>query len=340
VPTLNLLGIISLSSGLVYFFDASALRYIDIGPAVLAAEARASEIAYKDASVAGAAPRLIGKNSSATYIAGPRFDTIQVAHGAAIDETVKVTYEGVITDLQNRELPIGSTGQLSVTPPSLVARVMTGDRVTLANCTTESGLTEASVLATDPSGILTLRERIQCPGPGTFSVRAGAASGQPYVVEGTPLAIDGILQAPLRPPSGNMRPSGYMGRTSNGASFDFPADPAQRAARYYFHPRNYNPMKPQLHFDMGPGDPTIQRDWVYEIVIFSDFDPEYMFLDSSYGVEFHLPASSVYTGTLPSGGDPISRIFVAYPSANAIVEINPASFTPNRPNFRYVTSYR
>ncbi len=336
LPTFNLLGIISLSNGLVYFFDASALRYIDTGPTVQGGGARAREVAYRDATTP--TPRLM------TYVPGPKSEIIQVAHGAAIDETVRVTYEGTIPGLRNREFRIaGITNQLSVDPPSLVTRVMIRDRVTLINCTTETGLTETGVASVAPSGTLTLENRIQCTDPATYFVRAGARSAQPYVVEGTQLVdVSENPVPPLRPPSGNMTLSGYMGRTSDGATFDFPADPSQRAARYYYHPPTYDPMKPQLHFEMGPGDPTspIQRDWSYELNIYSNFDPEYMFLDSSYGVEFHLPASSVYTGTLPSGGDPVNRIFVAYPSANAILEINPVSFAPNRANFRYVTAYR
>ena len=91
---------------------------------------------------------------------------------------------------------------------------------------------------------------------------------------------------------------------------------------------------------MGPGDhPNIQRDWVYGMNSVSNFAPEFMLVDVSIGVEFHLPSTSVYVRTLPSGGD-ILRLYVSYPSANAILEIDPVSFTPNRANARFINAYR
>jgi len=315
-PTLLLMGVVSTSSGLVYFFDAGALRFIDISGDV----AKATAIVYADAS---------GTQIS-TYVPGPRFESIQVAHGATIDETIWVTYQGTIPGLRGLSTN-GGSNQLAV-DRSLVTRVLRGDAVTLASCTpAETRVLDIIIPATGPNATLILPDTdvIQCSGTGTFSVRAAGA--QPYVVEGVFARAD-------RPPSG------YMGRTSNGTAdqdqaFAFPADEAARKDRYYFHPTNYDPKVPQIQFNMGPGDPNIQRDWFYAINTVSNFAPEFLLVDTAIGVEFHLPSTSVYVGTV-SGGVDVSRLFVAYPSANAILEINPISFLPNRANARFITAYR
>ena len=41
-----------------------------------------------------------------------------------------------------------------------------------------------------------------------------------------------------------------------------------------------------------------------------------------------------------SDGTDVSRLYVAYPSANAILEFQPQLLTPNLPNARFVTIFR
>jgi hypothetical protein len=138
-----------------------------------------------------------------------------------------------------------------------------------------------------------------------------------------------------------------MGRTGNNQDFAFPANVAERYARYYYHPPPdpdhpelvFDRTVPQIQFTMGPGATGIQRDWQYLIVIDSNFAPEFITVDVNIGIEFHSPGASAYVGALDPTTD-ISRLYVAYPSANAILEFPPQLLFPNGPNARNIAAFR
>lgn len=313
-PAVSLLGIVSTSNGIIDFFDATALRFIDVGGDV----AKALTVGY-------VAPdgTLLTDSSSTAYPPGPKPETLVLAHGAGLDETVLIVYQGTIAgmrDVRVSEGPIRAN-QVSV-DASVAMRAAADDRVQFS---TGCLPVEVRISGVAPSGAITT-DQFECTGRGPFTFSVRAAGTQPFAVEGTA--------------------TGYMGRVANNQSFAFPSDPVPdvqrqlRRDRYFFHAPNYNPNNPdpQIQFTMGPGPTDPPRDSRYAILTVSNFAPEFVALDVSIGVEFHLPGSVVYIGTLPSGD--VLRFFVAYPSANAIVEFNPAAFSPNQANARFLSVYR
>jgi hypothetical protein len=62
-------------------------------------------------------------------------------------------------------------------------------------------------------------------------------------------------------------------------------------------------------------------------------------VDVNIGIEFHSPGASAYVGALSDLTD-ISRLYVAYPSANAVLEFPPQLLIPNSPNARNVAAFR
>ncbi len=135
-----------------------------------------------------------------------------------------------------------------------------------------------------------------------------------------------------------------MGRTGNNQNFLFPKDVGDRYRRYYYHSSDplapFDPTVPQIQFSMGTGDSSIQRDARYAMLTVSNFSPEFIVADIGIiGIDFHMPGASAYVGALSNGTD-VSRLFVAYPAANAILEFSPTLLAPNGANSRYVVAYR
>ncbi len=143
----------------------------------------------------------------------------------------------------------------------------------------------------------------------TFSVRAAGTA--PYVVNG---AV-----------------TGYMDRTGPNQSFAFDGG-------FLYRPCARNLLSGctlvdgnQLSFSFGSGDPAIQRDFYYSIPSLSGFALEFVQIDTSgafFGIEFRFPTNAVNVVDLPDGGL-LDRFFVSYPSANAVIEFDPANVTPN-----------
>ena len=329
VQTIDLLGIATSSNGFIVFFDAVALSVFNISGDLAQAPTVAYQTDFGDPIPTYVPGPVLGTQATAPAPLNPG---IAVALGAGLDETVFVTYQGTITGFRNVAVSGGLLGGETELPAGTgdLNRLLPGkDRivVTAGDCTSEVPLTSFRRLPP----VLVTNAPILCSGAATFSVRAGGdqPGDQPYIVEGGA--------------------TGYMGRTGNSQTFAFPAAVGERAGRYYYHqPFNpgrpeltpYDPTVPQLQFVMGDGDPNIQRDYRYSLGIGSGYAPEYVIADTaSLGIDFHAPGYSAYARALSDGTD-VSRLYVAYPSANAILEFQPQLLTPNLPNARYVTIFR
>jgi hypothetical protein len=330
VKTFDFLGIASTTNGastingLIYFFYANALSLINIATV----SPQVSSLLYLDDG--GAVRTLAGgpiPGTPRTDIPNPPpFPGIKVALGAAVSETVAITFQGVIPGFSSlpvtliggdTQLPYGSADPLRLAPGKDLIQVRGAD-----GCA-------ADVLLTGTQGGMLQTTAIPCRGAATFSVRAGGNSpgDMPYVVLGTS--------------------TGYMGRTGDSRDFVFPVNVADRYARYYYHPPPdpdhpeivFDPTVPQIQFTMGPRASDIQRDWQYLMVVDANFFPEYVTVDVNIGIEFHSPGASAYVGALPDLTD-ISRLYVAYPSANAILEFPPQLLIPNAANARNIAAFR
>ncbi len=328
VQTIDLLGIVTTTSGLIYFFDGFELNVLDTG--VTGLDPVAQTLSYVIPS-----PSQTIDGRDAGYVPGPipgtvtnatiPYPDIKVALGAALDETVTVVYQGTIPSF--RGVPITGTGvvtQLPIGAGDPTRLVAGADRVVVtATGSDQTVCTEVALTGIDLRNGLLLTEPISCAGSNTFSVRAGG--NQPYVVEGST--------------------TGYMGRTGNNQTFAFPANVADRYSRYYFHPPpelgSFDPRnpQPQIQFSMGPGYSPPQRDAAYAITVVSNYVPEYILVDISIGIEFHTPGASAFVGLLPDNTD-VTRLYVAYPSGNAVLEFSPQLLIPNAPNARYVAAFR
>ena len=81
---------------------------------------------------------------------------------------------------------------------------------------------------------------------------------------------------------------------------------------------------------MGPDDPLISRDVVYELPIYGNFTPLAIAVDSTLTqCASHQPGGVVQAEFV----DPTTKLidqraYIAYPSANAIVELAPAAIVP------------
>lgn len=133
-----------------------------------------------------------------------------------------------------------------------------------------------------------LRFAGSCTAP-TLAVRAAGA--QAYVVVGTA--------------------SGYMGRTAPGATFEF------RGA-YQHHFPGYRPERPAMSLQL-PADPLLPEER-YVLAIEDGYLPMVMQLSSTVCATGFttFPGALVIDPLRPTNG----RVFVAYPSANGIVEID------------------
>jgi hypothetical protein len=321
VKTFDFLGVASTTNGFIYFFDANALGLINISavPAPVA-----SSLLLVDA---GGVTQTYAPGPIQGTASPPPFLGIKLALGAAVSETVSLTFQGAIPGFTNLPVPLnGGEIQLPAGTGDTLRLIPGKDRIVVRGadgCLSEvplSGIQGNLLQTTDP---------IRCSGAATFSVRAGGdlPGDRPYVVVGTV--------------------TGYMGRTGNNQDFAFPANVAERYARYYYHPPPdpdhpelvFDPTVPQIQFTMGPGTTGIQRDWQYLIVIDSSFAPEFITVDVNIGIEFHSPGASAYVGALDQTTD-ISRLYVAYPSANAILEFPPQLLFPNGPNARNIAAFR
>ena len=164
---------------------------------------------------------------------------------------------------------------------------------------------------------------VACAGRTGFFVRAGEGTAEPFVVVGAY--------------------TGRMGRMAAGGSFVFPQDGSteaetarRREARYYFHGLDafgaldggiYVPAglpAPQLAFtlpavdgELGPGD-------AYLLGLSGNVSPlEFVISPQSYATNAWVPTAVVRAPAT-------DRVYVAYPAANAVLEVDPDTLSGTR----------
>jgi hypothetical protein len=290
-----MLGIATDSSGSIQLFDAVGLRQLDVngnGPSIGALDYRS----------AGTSDNLAGVQLE--YLPGPQ--EIELAEGATRDELVTIEYQGLIPGLTG--LPTADAdGQRFKVAAELLGRVLVGDLLTLATAAGTCG-SELSVSAIEADALV-VADLVPnaCAGRVSFSVRAQGTQ-KPYVVTGTV--------------------SGYLGRTG-------PGDPFVFQGSYFYRPDSYNPAAPapQLSFTFGAGDPAVARGNRYLILTNSGVAPMTTAIEqnSSQPCSSQLPGSVVFAGPLVTINDALiarPRAFIAYPSANGVIELDPATAYP------------
>lgn len=286
------LGLMVSGSGELLFWDAEALRMIDddaSGPSASLSSARA------DGGV------LDGGVDPASVVLG---------NGAARSEQVAVIFGGPLTGT----LPAPADGA-SLTLEVDVDGVLAGDEVVwtggAAGCGPStvgavSGRQLTLAAAADPA----------CAGRTGFSVRAGAGTARPFSVVGAQ--------------------TGRMGRTAAGETFVFPAPGAtdeetarRREARYFFHGLDafggldggvYVPSgipAPQLAFSLPAVESPLGVGDAYLLTLSANVAPlSFVIPPQSY-------ASNAWVPTAVVRAPATDRVYVAYPAANAVLELDP-----------------
>jgi hypothetical protein len=294
-----LAGFVPTSNGAVYLFDAVALQPIN------------GSIGVDGGSLG--VPQYLGSDGGVqSYVEGPIVSSLATTNGKARDESILVAYQGTIPGFQNLTGPDAGEATFAATSSPFDNRVRNGDFIVLSGsgCPDYSATDAGLVISGQDAGFLftTAGVPLTCT-QSTFSVRAAGIS--PYVVSGTT--------------------TGYMGRTGPNQAFSFDGG-------FLYRPCARNLLSgctvvdgPELSFSFGNGDPAIQRDWYYSIPSFSSFLPEFLEVDTSgafFGPEFRFPTNVVNVSNLPDGGL-LDRFYVSYPAANAVIEFDPATVTPN-----------
>ncbi len=298
----KMIGFVPTSNGATYFFDAVGLLPINGSLAV-------------DGGSLGTPQYFASDGGVIFYVEGPIASSLATTNGKARDENIFVTYQGTIPGFQNLTGPDAGEAIFAAPSSPFDNRVRTGDLVVLSGSgcpdysATDAGL-PISAFNPDAGVLFTAGGVPPSCIQSTFSVRAAGTA--PYVVNGTI--------------------TGYMDRTGPNQLFAFDGGFLYRPC-----PRNLlsgcvlDATSPQLSFTFGSGDPAIQRDFFYLISSVSGFAPEFVQIDTSgafFGVEFRFPTNVVNVVDLPDGGL-LDRFYVSYPSANAVLEIDPANVTPN-----------
>jgi hypothetical protein len=292
----DLLGLSTSSDGRINFFAADALRVINNDPEHVDGGRFVPPGLYLDTD--GGTP---------DFFEGPVQSTIVAANGAAHSEYIYVTYQGTITGF--RDLSLQQSGGVFAAPGApFDGRVVPGDTIVLGGSACPANPPDLPIQGINPDGGQLLADTSDAgqflSACGTFSVRATDA-GQPFIVEGVPI-------------------TGYMGRTGPNQVFEY-------HGTYFYHADGYNPNAPTFTFRFDQLDPQIQRDWAYRLQTIAAYTAEYIHVDPGFGIDYHIPGDLVHVSYLPDGGA-FQRLFVAYPPANAVVEINTLSIIPNHDN--------
>lgn len=337
-----LLGVVTttgdsnVTGGEIYFFNADGLQQEETNSATPAV-ASTSEV---DASGTAQTP----------YVNGPDPDSFQFGDGAVETQSLLITYQGIIPGL----LEVASTdadGQRFLVPGvDLHGRVTVGDSIQIlapdAGCTTELTVTSVETDAL----VTTDAIPAACANRTGFTVRAAGA--EPYVVEGS---VDGYLgRVGVNEHFTYPAPASFSASSpscpSGPAYCPVPCPPGQQAAcapahgndysaAYFFHTDAFLAEVPAIQFTFGAGDPAIQRGWQYVVNLSSGYQPLLIGVDTSYLPAWYLPGSVVYHKLQKDDGE-LNLIYVAYPSAQGVLEFNPATIVPNSLNSTNLVGYQ
>jgi hypothetical protein len=346
-------GDTNLTGGQIYFFDADGLRQDDVNddPPSL------TDLAYLDADA-----------QARTYVDGPKPSSFVFGNGAVHSQRLVITYQGIVPGLKEISTQ-DSDGQRFPTPAiDLSDRVAVGDLIQILApdpaCTAEvavSSVESDALVTADPIPAA-------CHDRTGFTVRA--AGTEPYVVEGT---VDGFLgrvgpNESFTYPAPASFSAASPACPTGPAYCPVPCPPGAQAAcakasgndysaAYFYHPSvvqasdgsttslAYDPAVPALQFAFGAGDPGVQRGFQYTATLSSGFQPLAIALDTSVFPGWYLPGSVAYVqrpveGDTSDHPDTHDWVYVAYPSAQGVLEFDPRNIVPNAANAANMVGYR
>ncbi|ADO72761.1 conserved uncharacterized protein [Stigmatella aurantiaca DW4/3-1] len=310
-----LVGIVPASNGQITFFDAVKMRPFDLDSTGV----RIGSRTYLDAA---------GQTRTITRGSLDQIIDVQMVDGATQDDTYRLVYQGLLPNLVGRSLSDAALVQCSSTEcafqvgaSALSQRdVEAQDTVVLANdagaCATDLTVTRTEALADGRGIAFTPSLPPDCANPVSFSFRAGG--NRPFAVYS-----DG---------------QGYVGRMGDGATGQFTV-----AGGYFFRPPGFDPNRPPfkalltLYINRESLAPLPQRGDQFTVSTVSGYIPFVFSVDTSSGTglgAYRLPGPVVYTEVAGT-----SYAYIAYPSADGVLQFNTASILSNTANSTGLVPY-
>ncbi len=285
-----LLGIATSTDGWVHFFDAAGLHPIDIDSSV----ARVTAIEYRGPPTAE-----FPNGAPADYVEGPTRDdantpsvdetSVKVLNGAAPDETITVTVEGVVPGFEALATS-SADGAVLAAPARAPDWVQAGDAVVFSDAVGVCG--EALVDSVAAAKIVVSSVPAACGARVRYAVRAGGS--KPYVVVGSV--------------------SGALGRAAKAATAAFGTVWFDRSIAATAGPTY------QITFGAGAGVPRDAR-WVLTVV--SGFH-EFSFVSTAANAATTAAACSLALPQAIAVHPVQKKVFVSFPATNGgIAELNP-----------------
>jgi hypothetical protein len=303
---LSLLGVATLSTGGIVFFNAKDLTVYDtedgitqfvIDPAVVGVSLKDATGNPLDVTVVPGGPDVDG-GVIGMSVALPTF-----TNGKQVDETLTVVFEGAIPGLIGLNadggfLSVGAGAETRAAPNDLVVSCINPVDGGLFN--DDGGFITAGFVTSIASGGISFAPTGECPPDpsAAYSVRAGAGF-QPFVVTGST--------------------SGYMGRVDAG-------DDLVYQGVYTRHPDeiqqlDFNPDAAQMVLPFYPGIAGIAPGDFWTLAVDDNYNPTLATMDPT-AANCGLPVNIL--GPVVVNPD-IEDYFFAVPSAAAIVDLNAAS---------------
>jgi hypothetical protein len=337
VRNVPLLGIVPLSDGYILFFSVLDYRLID--PDSADAEKKDDrkvvvDLRPFDVDIAAASEKTALKNG-VTYLpaaggsstvssivlrdpnnvldpADPDSNIPWVTNGVTPNTTYELVYEGVLPNLDNltRDPPLPDRFRVLEAP---AANVQVGDVIVLLSAAQGTACsTDLVVSAVEPpaGGYVTLVTGTaippECAGYPVFQVRAKAA--KPYVLYGS---------------------EGFLGRLGQGDSYE-------RFAPYFFHPETFDPWEERnseglslaVRFRIIGQEPGQARGDRFLVTTLSRYQPFATTIDT---VVLGAGAYRVPGAVVQADVNNTDFAYIAYPSANGILQVNLEAITADVP---------
>jgi hypothetical protein len=310
-----LVGIVPASNGQITFFDAVKLRPFDLD----ATGVRVGTRAYVDAANQA---RTVTRGTLAQVI------NVQMLDGATTDSIYRLVYQGLLPGLAGRSLADTALVQCSaaecafqVGAAALTQRTVEAQDLVILEgeggaCATNLTVTRTEALPDGRGVAFTAPLPAECGSPATFSFRA--AGTRPFAVY-----IDG---------------EGYVGRMGDGE-----AEALTVPGGYFFRPPGFDPNRPPfrailtLFINRESLEPLPQRGDQFVVSTVAGYRPFVFAVNTEAGsglASYRLPGPVVYTQVAG-----VSYAYIAYPSADGVLQCNTASILDNAANSTGLVPY-
>ncbi|WP_245767918.1 hypothetical protein [Stigmatella erecta] len=310
-----LVGIVPASNGQITFFDAVKLRPFDLDSAGV----RVGSRTYVDAANQ---TRTVTRGTLAQAV------SVQMLDGATTDSIYRLVYQGLLPSLAGRSLSDTALVQCSGTgcafqvgAAALTQRTVEAQDLVILEgeggaCATNLTVTRTEALPDGTGVAYTAPLPAECGAAVTFSFRA--AGPRPFAVY-----IDG---------------EGYVGRMGDGE-----AEQLTVPGGYFFRPPGFDPNRPAfravltLFINRESLEPLPQRGDQFVVSTVSGYRPFVFAVDTSSGTglaSYRLPGPVVYTQVAGT-----SYAYIAYPSADGVLQFNMASILDNAANATGLVPY-